>query len=94
MTYIENGVLVIDPEEPDTCELCGKMDELRPYGPGGKRICYGCSLKDPQTTLKMFQARMTDAGVIACVPTQACFGSAPQPTRRRRSRGGRNGSRR
>lgn len=34
-------------EEPDgRCELCGKIDELRPYGPHGERICYDCGMKD------------------------------------------------
>ena len=34
--------------EPDArCELCGKIDELRPYGPKGERVCFDCGMKDP-----------------------------------------------
>lgn len=32
------------------CELCGVIDELRPYGPNGERICYDCGMKDEKTT--------------------------------------------
>jgi hypothetical protein len=44
-----NGVPVIYDEPDDICELCGKVAETRPYGPGGKRICWECGLKDPKT---------------------------------------------
>ncbi len=32
------------------CELCGKPDELRPYGPKGEWICFDCGMKDKTTT--------------------------------------------
>ena len=49
------GNIVIIEEEPDgKCELCGKVDELRPYGPRGERICYDCGMKDPVTTERRF----------------------------------------
>jgi len=50
MTKIVNGILVIEPEDDDTCELCGKVDELRPYGPNGERICFDCGMKHEETT--------------------------------------------
>jgi hypothetical protein len=37
------------------CELCGKVDELRPYGPKGERICFDCGQKD-DAMVRMFQA--------------------------------------
>lgn len=37
--------IVIEPEEADICELCGAKDELRPYGPDGKRVCFDCGTK-------------------------------------------------
>lgn len=41
------GDTIIISEEPDsTCELCGVKEETRPYGPGGKRICFACGEKD------------------------------------------------
>lgn len=39
---------------PDNCELCGSEDELRPYGDGGKWICFECMLKDEETVEKNF----------------------------------------
>lgn len=44
---------VIEAEDPDTCELCGAVEELRPYGPNGERICHPCGQKDPETTDRM-----------------------------------------
>ena len=29
MTIIKPGIIVIEPEDDDTCEQCGKVDELR-----------------------------------------------------------------
>lgn len=43
-------IAVIFPEPPGICELCGKRDELRPYGPKGERICFDCAEKDIATT--------------------------------------------
>ncbi len=39
-------VIVIEPELDAVCELCGKVDELRPYGPRGERVCFDCAMKD------------------------------------------------
>lgn len=40
-------------EKPQQCDLCGKIAELRPYGPNGECICHECGSKDPETTQKM-----------------------------------------
>lgn len=47
-------IFIIQPEEPQQCDLCGKVAELRPYGPNGECICFECGMKDEETTLKMF----------------------------------------
>lgn len=48
------GDLIIISEESDgKCELCGKIDELRPYGGHGERICYECGMKNPEVTNRM-----------------------------------------
>ena len=36
------------------CELCGKRNELRPYGPRGEWICFSCGMKDEKTTSRRF----------------------------------------
>ena len=43
--------------EPDQmCEMCGKIDECRPYGPEGEQICFECAMKDEETTQKKMAA--------------------------------------
>lgn len=40
-------------EEPEgTCEMCGKVDELRPYGPNYERICFDCGMKNEELSMK------------------------------------------
>lgn len=47
-----SGPGVIAPEPAQMCELCGKIDECRPYGPNNEQICFDCGMKDPVTTEK------------------------------------------
>lgn len=43
-------------EEPlQRCEQCGVIDECRPYGPNGERICFDCGMKDEETTRKQME---------------------------------------
>jgi len=38
-------------EEPiRMCELCGVIDECRPYGANYEQICFECAMKDEETT--------------------------------------------
>jgi hypothetical protein len=30
--------------------MCGVIAECRPYGPNDEEICFGCAMKDPNTT--------------------------------------------
>ena len=50
------GGRVIFPEREvaESCELCGAVKELRPYGPGGKRVCFGCAMKDDAEAERQF----------------------------------------
>jgi len=32
--------------DPRKCELCGEVEELRPYGPMGENVCFLCAKKD------------------------------------------------
>jgi hypothetical protein len=34
--------------EDERCEMCGKLDECRPYGPKGMNVCFDCGMKDPK----------------------------------------------
>ena len=42
------GFIAVEPDQ--VCELCGKIDECRPYGPNSEQICYECGMKDIKTT--------------------------------------------
>jgi hypothetical protein len=53
-TRIANGILIIEPEPEGECEYCGKIDELRPYGKDGARICYDCGMKNREETDHQF----------------------------------------
>lgn len=44
---------IIKEEPPMKCEFCGLIEETRPYGPKGERICFDCGQKDKGTTQKM-----------------------------------------
>ncbi len=43
MTKKVNGILVIECEEPQLCEVCGEEKETRPYGKDGTEICFDCA---------------------------------------------------
>lgn len=34
---------VIAQQPPECCEMCGKIDECRPYGTNGENICFECA---------------------------------------------------
>jgi hypothetical protein len=53
-----NGVPVIEAEDDDICELCGKIAECRPYGPKGERICFECGMKNEAITNRMMGKKL------------------------------------
>ena len=38
-----SGLGVIQEQAPECCEMCGAIDECRPYGPNGENICFNCA---------------------------------------------------
>ena len=58
MTKRIGNILIIEDEPNQQCDMCGNIDELRPYGPKGEKICYDCGMKDPETTRKMLHKYM------------------------------------
>ena len=53
MSHRVGNVVIIETEPDQQCDFCGKIAELRPYGPEGEYICYACSMKDQEITYKM-----------------------------------------
>ena len=58
MSRREGDVFVAEPEEPQQCDDCGGVEELRPYGPGGSMVCFDCAMKDPKGTEARFEQRL------------------------------------
>lgn len=50
-----SGKGFIAPEPEQTCELCGKLEETRPYGPKGERVCFDCGSKDEEALDRGFR---------------------------------------
>ena len=48
MTERHGNVIFIGPEASQQCDLCGKIAELRPYGPQGECVCFECGMKDEE----------------------------------------------
>ena len=40
------GVIMQEPEQ--FCEMCGKLEECRPYGPNDEQICFECATSTPE----------------------------------------------
>lgn len=36
-------------EEDTVCEVCGTIDECRPYGPNGEQVCFNCAMATPES---------------------------------------------
>lgn len=52
MSRIVNDIWVIAQQPEDNCELCGKIAELRPYGPNDENISFECGQKNIEITNK------------------------------------------
>lgn len=38
------------------CQLCGKVADVRPYGPNGAWVCFECGMKDEAEARRRFGA--------------------------------------
>ena len=47
-----SGLGIIQEESPQRCELCGVIEETRPYGPNGEQVCFECGMKDEENANK------------------------------------------
>lgn len=50
--------IVISHRPPEACQLCGAVEELRPYGPKGEWVCFKCGMKDKVAAKRMFVRRL------------------------------------
>ena len=68
MSHREGDLFILTDMGDAICELCGRIDELRPYGPNGEQICYECGQKDPETTARKTIEAMGDAKAVVVKP--------------------------
>lgn len=47
------GFIAEDPFH-EACQMCGNVDELRPYGPNGEEVCFDCAMKDEPAAKRAF----------------------------------------
>jgi len=47
---------IIAQQADEVCEMCGKVDECRPYGPNDENICFECAMKDEETASRKMNA--------------------------------------
>lgn len=58
MTRRIGHVVILESEKPQQCDLCGKVAELRPYGPNGECICFECGMKNAAETARQMERRL------------------------------------
>lgn len=46
---------IIADEQPQQCDFCGRVEELRPYGPRGEMVCFDCGMKDEEAAKRAFR---------------------------------------
>lgn len=44
-------------QPPGRCDLCGVIEETRPYGPHGEEVCFACGMKDETAAKAAFDRR-------------------------------------
>jgi formylmethanofuran dehydrogenase subunit E len=58
MTRRVANTVFIEAESDRRCELCGEIEETRPYGPNGERVCFACGMKDEESAKRKFSELM------------------------------------
>lgn len=62
--FTKNGNTVtchIEQQADETCELCSKKAECRPYGPKGENVCFTCGMLDEAAMIAQFTKRRDNA---------------------------------
>jgi hypothetical protein len=51
----EMEIIFLIPPPSGECEMCGEVDELRPYGPNGEWVCFECAMQDEEAAGEKFE---------------------------------------
>jgi hypothetical protein len=49
---------IIQEQAPEVCEMCGKIEECRPYGPNDENVCFDCAMKNPAAAERKMAAHI------------------------------------
>ena len=58
MTKRVGDTIIYEQELPQQCDLCGKVAELRPYGPNGECVCFECGMKNEEAAKIQFRKHL------------------------------------
>ena len=63
----------------NTCFYCGRAHELRPYGPRGEWVCFGCAMSPEHKaeTEAAFRAQLEACGPVGVIGEE----TGPRPLR-------------
>lgn len=53
-------IINLNARKPQACDLCGEVDDLRPYGPKGEWVCFDCGMKDEEAARRAFNKRLEE----------------------------------
>lgn len=53
-------IIRINARKPQSCDLCGDVAELRPYGPKGEWVCFDCGMKDEEAAKRALRKRLEE----------------------------------
>jgi hypothetical protein len=60
---------IVAEEAPQQCDLCGAIEELRPYGPNGEAICFDCGMANREATDAAFRRATEGVTRVVVVPS-------------------------
>lgn len=69
MSKKEGRKFIIEKQKPQTCEYCGEVKELRPYGKDSANICFECAMQDEAETERQFGKMLKDVDEVIVVNT-------------------------
>lgn len=58
----ERGIIEAEPKQQ--CDFCGKIAELRPYGPKREVICFDCMMKNEEAGKQQFKKQVLENGKV------------------------------
>jgi hypothetical protein len=67
MSRRKRKIFYVLQEEPQKCEYCGRIAELRPYGKNGANICFKCGMENIKTTEAEFGKRIAGVDTVVVV---------------------------